>query len=199
MDSGRPFRITRPDDGRQSRTPARTTTSRSAETTPAVEKPSTPPVQVSSSMSSDAVLPEKTKQTSPKRKRSTKKFGVVGLIAGIIILVGAAVFLLRPLLPLGPSLPNADQYQAVTLTDGQIYFGKVKTAGAGYIEIDDGYYLQPATSASAEGGQPDTGKLVKLSNRLYSPSGNIVIPIAQVLTFETLDPDGQIVQMMGKQ
>lgn len=199
MDSGRPFRITRPEDGRQSRAPARASASRPAEANSATEKPSTPPVQTGSSVSSDAVLPEKTKQTSSRRKRSMKKFGVFGLIVGIIILVGAGFFLLRPLLPLGPSLPNADQYQAVTLTDGQIYFGKVKTAGSGYIEIDDGYYLQPATSASAEGGQPDTGKLVKLSNRLYSPSGNIVIPIAQVLTFETLDPDGQIVQMMGRQ
>jgi hypothetical protein len=73
----------------------------------------------------------------------------------------------------------------------------VKSAGTDYVEIDDGYYLQPA-SGDLPTGQPDTGKLVRLSNRLYGPTGNIVLARSQILSFETLDPDGQIVQMMGE-
>lgn len=195
MDSGRPFRITRPEDGR-GRTPARPAASRTPEPVPVNEKSSVPTATVEPV---EAVVSERTKAKPAGRKRSAKKLRAVLVVLGIIIVAGGGIFFIRPLLAGTSSLPGADEYQAVTLVDGQIYFGKVKSVGSDYIEIDNGYYLQPTVAASSENGQPDTGKLVKLSNRLYSPAGNIVIPIRQVISFEALDPDGQIVQMMGKE
>lgn len=198
MDSGRPFRITRSEDGR-SRTPARPAASRVSDAAPTAESSVSVAVPAAAAEPAEAVTHEKAKPKSVRPKRSAKKLRAVLVVLGIIIVAGGGIFFIRPLLAGTSSLPGADEYQAVTLVDGQIYFGKVKSVGSDYIEIDNGYYLQPTTTTNSENGQPDTGKLVKLSNRLYSPSGNIVIPVRQVISFETLDPDGQIVQMMGQE
>jgi hypothetical protein len=133
------------------------------------------------------------KTRKPKLKKPNLKWVAV---AGLSVVLLAGAFFILPLLATGATLPGGDKYQAVTTVDGQIFFGKVKSAGNEYVEIVDGYYLQPA-AGDLPNGQPDTGKLVMLSNRLYGPSGDIVIAKSQILSFEVLDPDGQIVQMMG--
>ncbi len=196
MDSGRPFRITRPDDN-QGRPPARPVVTRPAETAPVTDAPTqVKAVPVAESKEAAEVKSVAVRHTRPKRGK--KLLRAILLSVGVLVIVAIVALLARQFLATGSELPGVGKYQAVTTVDGQIFFGKIKTVGTKYVEIDSGYYLQPAANATTANGQPDTGKLVLLSNRLYTPSGDIVIPITQIISFEPLDPDGQIVQMMNK-
>ncbi len=112
------------------------------------------------------------------------------------------------------------QYQAVFLTNGQVYFGHVKDRNAQYLKLTDVYYLQsvqplqkPQTPpVSGEGGakakekDEKTGKdestspesvqpelaLVKLGQELHGPQDRIYINRDQVLYIEDLRDDGKV-------
>ncbi len=94
------------------------------------------------------------------------------------------------------NLIKEDQYQAVFLSDGQIYFGKLTGIGEEYATLEDIYYLQvqqevqPDTSA-----QPQTQiSLAKLGNELHGPEDEMFINVDQILFWENLKDEGQVVQ-----
>ncbi len=102
------------------------------------------------------------------------------------------------------SAVQADRYQAVFLTNGQVYFGKINAiTGNGY-KLSDIYYLQVQQSV-----QPDTNKnqaqnqnqnqpqslsLAKLGNELHGPENAMYIESKQVLFWENLKDDSQVVK-----
>ena len=93
------------------------------------------------------------------------------------------------------NLVEEDQYQAVFLADGQIYFGKLTDIGEDYATLEDIYYLQvqqevqPDTTA-----QPQTQiSLAKLGNELHGPEDQMFINVDQILFWENLKDDGQVV------
>ena len=95
----------------------------------------------------------------------------------------------------GGDLIKEDQYQAVFLADGQIYFGKLDSIGEEYAVLQDIYYLQvqqevqPDTTA-----QPQTQiSLAKLGNELHGPEDEMFINVDQILFWENLKDDGQVV------
>jgi hypothetical protein len=77
-------------------------------------------------------------------------------------------------------------YQAVFLSGGQIFFGKLEQQGDHYFVLSDVFYL----SASDQPGQQ--GQLVKRGNELHAPKEPMVIPADQVLFIENLRDDGQV-------
>ena len=107
------------------------------------------------------------------------------------------------------------QYQAVFLTNGQVYFGHVKDRNAQYLKLTDVFYLQsvqplqkPQTPpVGGEGGvkekdekdeptppepaQPELA-LVKLGQELHGPQDRIYINRDQVLYIEDLRDDGKV-------
>ncbi len=92
-------------------------------------------------------------------------------------------------------------YVAVFLTNGQVYFGKLKNPDADYVTLDDIYYLQVGPqqgSATSAGGASTTPQqqisLVKLGNELHGPVDEMHISRAQVLFYEQLKSDGQVVK-----
>ena len=96
----------------------------------------------------------------------------------------------------GGNLIKSDQYQAVFLADGQIYFGKLDSIGEEYAVLTDIYYLQvqqevqPDTTA-----QPQTQiSLAKLGNELHGPEDEMFINVDQILFWENLKDDGQVVE-----
>lgn len=212
MDNGRPFRISGSEDKKRSRA-SRSSSGKTSESAAPEEQKASKRAASTALPVADPVATEATSSTAESRiaepvaekgsdpastrskGRNKRMLGWVAtvVVAGLILIGGYTVW---SSFGSASVLPGADKYQAVTTVDGQIFFGKVKLFGSEYVEINDGYYLQPAVSESSD-GQVDTGRLVRLSNRLYGPNGTIVIPKNQVLSFEVLDPDGQIVQMMG--
>ncbi len=135
---------------------------------------------------------------------TAKKSGLVGklLIISLIVVsiavtafVGTAIFNSEK----GEaSLVKKDQYQAVFLSDGQIYFGKVTDVQAEYLVLEDIYYLQveQQVQPEREGAADETAEpkvsLAKLGNELHGPEDQMFISRLQVLFWENLKTEGQV-------
>jgi hypothetical protein len=90
--------------------------------------------------------------------------------------------------------PN--QYQAVSLTNGQVYFGKIEQITAeGYI-LTDIYYLQVPNGQDPQ-KQPAKNQnftLSKLGSEPHGPEDKMYIESRQVLLWENLKDDSQVVK-----
>lgn len=85
---------------------------------------------------------------------------------------------------------NSSEYQAVFLTNGQVYFGKLSAPGGDYYYLRHIYYL--ASQAPLQSGRPPSQRLIKLGNELHGPEDLMVINRGQILFVENLKPSGQV-------
>lgn len=85
-------------------------------------------------------------------------------------------------------------YQAVFLTNDQIYFGRLKNVSSDYLVLSDVYYAKVNDSGA--------GQLVKLGvGEPHGPKGEMIINQDQVLFWENLTFDSPVVKAIqqGKQ
>lgn len=94
------------------------------------------------------------------------------------------------------------QYQAVFLTNGQVYFGKLQNPDSKYLTLTDVYYLQVENSpqegqdpAQQTQGEP---KLIKLGEELHGPEDEMKILQDQVSFWENLKEDSKVVTAIGE-
>lgn len=91
-------------------------------------------------------------------------------------------------------------YQAVFLTNGQVYFGKVKSGKADPVVLRDIFYfqvtqqLQPAPNPSESPKSVPQISLVKLGNELHGPTDEMRVTRSQVLFIENLKEDSSVVK-----
>ena len=94
-------------------------------------------------------------------------------------------------------------YQAVLLSNGQVYFGKIVDNDTNYVTLKDIYYLQvvqqPPLQGTPQAGQPaaqpqQSISLVKLGNELHGPVDEMHIGRTQILFYEDLKSDGSVVK-----
>lgn len=90
-------------------------------------------------------------------------------------------------------------WQAVFLTNGQVYFGKVAKQNRKELVLSDIYYLQVVgqlQQGAAKDEKKDKGELslVKLGSELHGPTDSMYINRDQVLFVEDLKDEGQVVQ-----
>lgn len=98
---------------------------------------------------------------------------------------------------------NANEFQAVFLTNGQVYFGKLTNLNHKYVAITDVYYLQVQSNTSLQGASNSTSpnsqvSLVKLGNELHGPEDHMYIANDQMLFWENLKPSGKVTQAIDK-
>lgn len=106
--------------------------------------------------------------------------------------------------------PARAQYQAVFLTNGQVYFGQVQDRNAQYLKLTDVYYLQsvqplqepqPVTGGTKKTPPPPAQPeltLVKLGQELHGPRDYMHINRDQVLFIEDLRDDGKVADAMKR-
>jgi hypothetical protein len=117
--------------------------------------------------------------------------------AGLLVIVAIAVFWFAYwyLEPTGflPRLGN--EYQAVFLTNGQVYFGKLYREKSQYAILREVYYLQVQQQLQP-GEQTPTANinLVKLGAELHGPTDEMRINRDHILFVEDLKSDSQVVQ-----
>lgn len=121
---------------------------------------------------------------------------VVGVLVVVALVIGAMLFTKSS--SSNSSAVDTSKYQAIFLTNGQVYFGKLSDVDNGYVNIKDVYYLQvqqavqPAdTKSSTE--QPKVS-LTKLGNELHGPTDEMHISRTQVLFWENLKGDSTVVK-----
>lgn len=88
-----------------------------------------------------------------------------------------------------------NSYQAIFLSDGQVYFGKLSNIKSDYLKMTDVYYLQSnsqtdATKESSE-GRPQP-QLIKLGSEIHGPEDMIKIRSQQVSYWENLKTDSKV-------
>lgn len=103
---------------------------------------------------------------------------------------------------------NQSEYQALFLTNGQVYFGKLSDVGQKYVSMTDIFYLQVQQSASgtAQNVQPASNSstpnsqvsLAKLGNELHGPEDHMFVASDQVLFWENMKNDSKVTQAIDK-
>lgn len=116
----------------------------------------------------------------------------VGL--GLLVLVGAGCETAAR-----PIVFDADLYQAVFLTNGQVYFGKLSNTTDSFVTLTDVYYLQTNATDQKQALQGDDNiALVKLGGELHGPTDAIQIHRDAILMVEDLRKDSKLVQIIQK-
>lgn len=134
------------------------------------------------------------------RRDKKRIFGFLALGIAIITLVGL-IFLGGTIISQSNSSSMRDvktnQYQAVFLSNNQVYFGKIASINSDQIVLKDIYYLQvqqgvqPEEKAAQDNQQLS---LAKLGGELHGPEDTMFINSKQILFWENLKDDGKVVQ-----
>lgn len=122
-----------------------------------------------------------------------------GVVIIIIAVLFAAVlgFMLTTSDRQEANLVNDKAYQAVFLTNDQVYFGNVSEINGKYMVLNDIYYLQ--TSGTNNQSQTNNNvSLVKLGCELHKPYDRMVINRDQVQFWENLKSDGQVAKAIDQ-
>lgn len=92
---------------------------------------------------------------------------------------------------------QTDKYQAVFLTNGQVYFGKITDQTVKTVRLQDIYYLTPTQTVQPkdkkEQAQPNF-TLVKLGCELHGPQDLMIIERSQLSFWENLKDDGKVAE-----
>ena len=162
----------------------------------------------------EAKKPKGTRRESHRKglNGGVKRIAIIASVVIVILVVLSGMWLLMGKLFSGSGLTgiNKSGYQAVYLTNGQAYFGKLQSGGTDYLKLSDIYYLQSQSTdtASATTNSKDTDtnttsqsnlQLYKMTDAtLVGPEDTMYISTKQILLYENLKPDSKVVQSIEK-
>ena len=123
---------------------------------------------------------------------------LAGLLVTLIVVVVLAVIAFLVYQSNQPTGPDSSKYQAVFMTNGQVYFGKLTKITGKYTELTQVYYLQvqqPVQPSSGSKTASDSQvSLTKLGNELHGPTDKMHISSDQVLFWEDLKDDSTVMK-----
>lgn len=98
-------------------------------------------------------------------------------------------------------LQRSQHYQAVFLTNGQVYFGKLQSWSRHEVLLTDVHYIQvDETKTDAEkksaATDPSTLSLIKLGSEVYGPTNRVYINKDHILFTEDLKDASQVVKII---
>lgn len=135
------------------------------------------------------------RRQEPLRRFSRRTMMIVGGL--IALLIAACLGWMVYQATIG-NVIKGDKYQAVFLSNGQVYFGKLQRVNNEYYRLTSVFYLQ-TKSTTSDAKNPQTSdsngvELIKLGGELHGPDDEMMIERTQVLFFENLKADGKVSQ-----
>lgn len=135
-------------------------------------------------------------------KRKTILWAVIILVSALLVLTVFNGLLSEGGKNFGRLSAWADltKYQAVFLSNGQVYFGKVTDANSQTLVLENIYYLRSAGNLQVSEAKDSTAapadnfSLIKLGNELHGPEDKMSINLSQVLFTENLKADSKVVE-----
>lgn len=135
---------------------------------------------------------------SKRAARSTQggfsSTGALALVAVIMLLVAVVISLFIRVSSHKP-LKFDTSYQAVLLSNGSVYFGKLQDYGNRFPVLTDVFYIQTSVN-------PDTKQtlnvLVKRGKELHSPDRMYLNP-SQIILVEPVGPNSKVMQLILEQ
>jgi hypothetical protein len=147
--------------------------------------------------------PQAVRPQQASRRAAHDMPGVTRIVVGLFGLVALAVLVWFGARAYGALTADnsvkSKQFQAVFLTNGQVYFGKFADINSGYVKLTDIYYLQvqqtvqPSSSSSSSNNNQQVS-LAKLGGELHGPEDEMFISRDQILFWENLKNSGKVVQ-----
>lgn len=119
--------------------------------------------------------------------------GMWGWVIGLVVVIALVVMGQQGM------FASKKGYQAVFLSNGQVYFGKVTNENGGTVKVSDVYYLrvqrqvQPQPEGEEAAQQPQV-QLIKLGNELHGPQDEMRINRDHILFVEDMKDDGRVVK-----
>lgn len=133
-------------------------------------------------------------------KSKNKKRVAVVLAVLVVVLVAGYYMWQSGILKLPMAAAGSD-YQAIFLTNGQVYFGKAANLNGNYINLSDVYYLQVSQTLQPAGKNTTPQQSVSLAKlgvaELHKPKDSMMINRDQVLFIESMQSDSQVVQAIA--
>lgn len=158
-------------------------------TQPQASHPGTP--------TSTPVSPNKSSRISDSTSKWFRTAAVALLFCTTIVLVALIGVLVFSKSSDQSKFVQKKNYQAVFLTNGQVYFGNITDLGHDYIKLQNIYYLTQNTTTDSKGNTTTDGNytLVKLGcQQIHDPFDAMVIERAQVSFWENLQDGGKVVK-----
>jgi hypothetical protein len=136
------------------------------------------------------------------KKLNKFKFPLIAVVVAIIL--GIAGWFAWSSIQNGNTAIDSGKYQAVFFTNGQVYFGKLKSFNGEYMQLTDIYYLQTQSSDDDNDNPQQTSndqndvQLIKLGDEIHGPEDQMIISKDQMLFYENLKTDSKVAQSIAQ-
>lgn len=157
------------------------------------------------------------RKATPRAAAAAKKWSFETLmvpyavIVLAIILGGMALWLHNK--EYAQTMPN-DTYQAVFLSNGQVYFGKLAPLNRDYMKLSDVYYLQQSQSealteeAAAETAETTAEEATTQTEfavfrlgetEIHQPTNEIILSREHIIMWENMEPTSQVIDAINRE
>jgi hypothetical protein len=116
----------------------------------------------------------------------------IWIIAGILVIIAASAHIFGTLR--SSTVHFTTPYQAILLTNGSAYFGKLADYGGAHPVLTDVYYIVNQTDPQTKQSKP---VLVKRGKELHEPDRMYLNP-NQILFVETVGPNSKVAQLIDQ-
>jgi hypothetical protein len=123
------------------------------------------------------------------------------LLLAVLILV--SFFVAKKFIYSNELPKNLSQFQAVFLSDGQVYFGHLEKNSRDYFLLSNVYYLKYGSSIQQKDKTGDDVasanlNLIQLGGEVHGPENSMYIAKDKILFIENLKDSSQVVKSMQK-
>jgi len=127
-----------------------------------------------------------------RNQQGSAAIQIVWVVAGIVVIVAALLFIRST----GPAAPVAftTPYQAVLLTNGSAYFGKLERYGTAQPVLTEVYYIVSQNNPETK---QSSNVLVKRGKELHEPDRMYLNP-NQILCVEPVGTNSKVAQLIAQ-
>jgi len=136
-----------------------------------------------------------------EKRKMILNFLIIALIGLILLIVFNFFFYSTKSYSRLTNWVDPQKYQAVFLSNGQVYFGRVDDINSETLILTDVYYLKSyqALQAGEENREPaENFTLVKLGNEIHGPEDGMSINLDHVIFVENLKSDSKVMEAIKK-
>jgi hypothetical protein len=120
--------------------------------------------------------------------------GTIVQVSGLILLLAVVALLAWPYVHT-PAKPQFEtEYQAVLLTGGQVYFGRLEGFGTSYPVLREVYYVQSQANPETKNV---TNILIQRGKEWHGPDRMYLNP-GHIILVEPIRPDSQVAKLIAE-
>jgi len=120
------------------------------------------------------------------KKRSIGLFGLIIFVCGLIFVQGCSQ-------SAHPKFQS--EYQAILLTTGQVFFGKVEFLGEEYVQVKNVFYIRSLVNQQTK---EVSNTLIKKGNELHG-ADRMFINTRHIIMMEPVSPESQLGKKIKEQ